>query len=207
MPSLGRSFWRSFRPFCWDMQSKKRKLQQPTPAQDSSCSAQQNWRNFRERLHDEVLHGDPRQHVTLNQNGLRTCCSFSLFLLTPEHRGVPTCFFFRKGVPVMKCHKLPRGPKSGKEKTHKHKQICGIVPGLGGCQTFVYVFFFRVIPYGGEKTHKQNPPQNPGTIPGKFCLRVLFFMCFFRSPPKTENFQDFRLGLKFSSENETFNRE
>ena len=54
---------------------------------------------------------------------------------------------------------------SGKEKTHKHKQICGIVPGLGGCQKFVYVFFFRVIPYGREKTHKQNYPQNPGTIP------------------------------------------
>ena len=35
--------------------------------------------------------------------------------------------------------------------------------------------FFRVIPYGGEKTHKQNP----GTIPWKFCLRVFFFMCFF----------------------------
>ena len=42
-------------------------------------------------------------------------------------------------------------PNSGKEKTHKHKQICGIVPGLGGCQKVVYVFFSRVIPYGGEK--------------------------------------------------------
>ena len=40
---------------------------------------------------------------------------------------------------------------SGKEKTHKHKQICGIVPGLGGCQNVVYVFF-GVIPYGGENT-------------------------------------------------------
>ena len=29
---------------------------------------------------------------------------------------------------------------SGK-KTRKHKQICGIVPGLGGCQKYVYVFF------------------------------------------------------------------
>ena len=29
----------------------------------------------------------------------------------------------------------------GKEKTHKRKQICGIVPGLGGCQNFVYVLF------------------------------------------------------------------
>ena len=59
---------------------------------------------------------------------------------------------------------VPQAAASRKEKTHKHKQIRGIVPGLGGCQNFVYVFF-RVIPYGGEKTHKQNPPQNPGTIP------------------------------------------
>ena len=70
---------------------------------------------------------------------------------------------------------------SGKEKTHKHKQICGIVPGLGGCQNLVYVFFFGPFLMGKRKTHKQNSPQNPGTIPGKFCLRVLFFMCFFRS--------------------------
>ena len=26
-------------------------------------------------------------------------------------------------------------------KTHKHKQICGIAPGLGGSQRFVDVFF------------------------------------------------------------------
>ena len=25
--------------------------------------------------------------------------------------------------------------------------------------------FFWVIPYGGEKTHKHNPPKNPGTVP------------------------------------------
>ena len=49
-------------------------------------------------------------------------------------------------------------------KTHKHKRICRIVPGLGGWQKCVYVFFW-VIPYGGGKTHKQNPPQNLGTIP------------------------------------------
>ena len=29
----------------------------------------------------------------------------------------------------------------------------------------LFMFFFRVIPHGGEKTHKQNPPINPGTIP------------------------------------------
>ena len=75
---------------------------------------------------------------------------------------------------------------SGKEKTHKHKQICGIVPGLGGYQKFVYVFF-RVIPYGAEKTHKQNSPQNPGTIPWKFCLRV-FSLCVFSLPTNGGNF-------------------
>ena len=52
---------------------------------------------------------------------------------------------------------------SGKEKAHQHKQSRRIVAGLGRCQKFVYVFF-RVIPYGGEKAHKQNPP-NPRLIP------------------------------------------
>ena len=64
-------------------------------------------------------------------------------------------------------------------KTHKHKQSCGIVPGLVGCQKLVYVFFSRVIP-----SHKPNPPKNPRTIPGKFCLSVFFFM-FFRSQFKS----------------------
>ena len=41
---------------------------------------------------------------------------------------------------------------SGKEKTHKHKQICGIVPGLGGCQNFVYVFFFGSFLMGEKNT-------------------------------------------------------
>ena len=39
-----------------------------------------------------------------------------------------------------------------------------IVPGLGGWQKFVYVFF-GVIPYGGKKHINKIPPQNPGTIP------------------------------------------
>ena len=51
------------------------------------------------------------------------------------------------------------GSKSGKEKTHKHKQICGIVPGLGGHQNFVYVFFFGSFLMGERKnthTHTQT---------------------------------------------------
>ena len=69
----------------------------------------------------------------------------------------------------------------GKEKTHKYKQICGIVPGLGGCQKFVYVFFWPFL-MGEKKTHKQNSSQNPGTIPGKLCLRVLFFTLTTHTP-------------------------
>ena len=53
--------------------------------------------------------------------------------------------------------------------------------GLGGCQKFVYVFFCGHSLWG-RKTHKQNSPKNPGTIPWTFCLRVLFFMCFFSLP-------------------------
>ena len=42
----------------------------------------------------------------------------------------------------------------GKKKHMNINKICGIVPGLGGWQKFVCVFFFWVMPYGGEKSHK-----------------------------------------------------
>ena len=69
-----------------------------------------------------------------------------------------------------------RGPKAHSKnsdfstplisKTHKHKQICGIVPGLGGCQKLVYVFFFSGHSFWGRKKHVNKiPPKNPGTIP------------------------------------------
>ena len=41
---------------------------------------------------------------------------------------------------------------SGKEKAHKHKRIWRDWVG-------VIFLFFVVMPYGGEKTHKQPPPQ------------------------------------------------
>ena len=50
---------------------------------------------------------------------------------------------------------------------------------LGGWQYFIHVFFCEgggggVIPCAGErKAHKQNHPQNLGTIPRKY------FLCFF----------------------------
>ena len=46
------------------------------------------------------------------------------------------------------------GPLFRERKTHKHKQICGIVPGLGGFQNFVYVFYFfgSFLRMGGKNT-------------------------------------------------------
>ena len=63
----------------------------------------------------------------------------------------------------------------GKEKTHKHKHIRGLAPGLSGSQNFVYVFFFPVvIPYGGEKHINKIPPKIPGQSREKFVY--VFFL-------------------------------
>ena len=55
-------------------------------------------------------------------------------------------------------------------KTHKQKQIRGIVPGLGGWQKLVYVIF-GVIPYGGEK-HINKIPRESWIFLRRFCLCV-----------------------------------
>ena len=55
-------------------------------------------------------------------------------------------------------------------KTHKHKQIRGIVPGLGGWQKAYLCVCFQ---YGEKEQVNKPPPPNPGTIPLKFCLCVL----------------------------------
>ena len=68
-------------------------------------------------------------------------------------------------------------------KTHKHKQICGIVPGLGGCQK-LFMCFFRVIPYGGEKTHKQNPPPPKSRDNPVEFMFTCFFLYVFLSLPR-----------------------
>ena len=58
--SLRRSFPRSFRA-CFAGTFRAKKTSAKTSAPNSHESAQQNWRNFRETLHDEVLQGDHRQ--------------------------------------------------------------------------------------------------------------------------------------------------
>ena len=69
----------------------------------------------------------------------------------------------------------------GGEKTNKHKQFRGIVQEMGVGQ-IVYVFPFFL---GKRETHKQNSQEiskkgrdNPGTIPGKYCLCVFLFIGF-----------------------------
>ena len=64
-----------------------------------------------------------------------------------------------------------------KKKTHKHKQIRGIVPGLGGRQKSVYVFFWD-IPYG-EKHINKIPPKIRGQS-REDVVYVLFSLCVFR---------------------------
>ena len=44
--------------------SEQKKTPAKTSAPNSHDLAQQNWRNFRGKLHDEVLQGDPRQPKT-----------------------------------------------------------------------------------------------------------------------------------------------
>ena len=44
---------------------------------------------------------------------------------------------------------------------HRHEQIWGIVPGLGGWQKYVYAFMGSFLT-GEKETHKQNPQKIPG---------------------------------------------
>ena len=60
--------------FCWDIQSKQ-KTSAKTSALNPHDPAQQNWRNFREKLHDEVLQGGPSpKGVALNRDGCDKSC-------------------------------------------------------------------------------------------------------------------------------------
>ena len=91
--------------------------------------------------------------------------------------------------PSLNATRCVRSPMiSGKEKTHKHKQSCGIVPGLGGCQKVVYVcvFFFSFLV--GEKKHiNKIPPKIPGQsreiFVYVFVLYVFFFAPYYPSFP------------------------
>ena len=70
----------------------------------------------------------------------------------------------------------------GKKQTHKHKRICRIVPGLGGCQKCVCVFFFFGSFLMGDKKHiNKIPPKMPGQSRENVVYVFFLFMCFCRS--------------------------
>ena len=81
-----------------------------------------------------------------------------------------------------------RGPQSlvdqGKKKHININKFSGLSRDWVGAKN-LFMCFFRVIPYGGEKTHKQNPPQIPGQSRENFvyvisslCVCVCFFFFF-----------------------------
>ena len=86
-----------------------------------------------------------------------------LSVATPAEHAVKKYFFY--------CLQTFR-----ERKTHKHKQICGIVPGLGGCQFFSGSFLM------GKKRHiNKITPKIPGQSREKF-VYVFFCLCVFFAP-------------------------
>ena len=109
-------------------------------------------------------------------------------LMTPNrlHGGVATTSwmiaqFCAVAILIAFADGYPLFQRSGKEKTHKHKQICGIVLGLGGfaksCSCVCGSFLM------GEKEHiNKIPPKIPGQFHETFVY--VFFSSFAFSPPK-----------------------
>ena len=74
-----------------------------------------------------------------------------------------------------------RVSSQGKEKTHKHKQICGIVPGLGGAKNLFMCFFFGSFLMGEKKHINKIPPKIPGQSRENF-VYVFCSLCVFFAP-------------------------
>ena len=79
------------------------------------------------------------------------------------------------------------GHRVSKNLRHEHKQICGIFPGLGGCQILFMFMFFGVVPYGVD-TNKQNTPP---PIPGQSRKTYVYVFFFFFVP------QFFQVEIRF----------
>ena len=122
-------------------------------------------------------------------------CSFSSFLpmkqLFSHHLSLPNIGRVLSEWALRPLLKFMCAPFIRGRKTNRHKQISGVVPGLGGWQDSVYVCFqslggvagfclcvWGVIPCG-EKNHINIIPQIPGTIPRKFCLGAFLRLFFF----------------------------
>ena len=96
---------------------------------------------------------------------------------------------------MLRKPRKPRKPRSTRwnfwkqireiKKTSKHKQTRGIVPGLGGCQKFVDVFFFlgSFLMDGGGK-HINKIPKKSRDNPMKLLFNFFFRYVFFSLPNK-----------------------
>ena len=80
-------------------------------------------------------------------------------------------FYFSRALAALHFHNL-RG--SGNEKTHTHAQIWGLVPGLGGWQEFVYVFFW--VHSLWEKKHINKLPRKSWDHPMNMFFYVFFVL-------------------------------
>ena len=73
---------------------------------------------------------------------------------------------FERGRTRKKHGKLPPTPdilgfpKVRERKTHKHNQICEIVPGLGGWRKSIYVLFWGHCLWGRKNTYTKSPPKS-----------------------------------------------
>ena len=69
---------------------------------------------------------------------------------------------------------------SGKEKHININKFGGLSRDWVGGKN-LFMCFLWVIPYGGEKTHKQNPPQNPVTI-REMLVYMSCYLCVYSLP-------------------------
>ena len=65
----------------------------------------------------------------------------------------------------------------GKRKHININSFRGIVSGLVGGK-MLFICFSGVIPFEGEKAHRQNPPKIPAQSREFFCLCMFFCVCF-----------------------------
>ena len=101
--------------------------------------------------------------------------------------GLPNRNFFGINSVIFLCAMGMTERESG-QKTHEHKQIWGIIPGLGEWQKFVCLCFIfgggggGVIPFHGRENTKKNTTKSRDN-PVK-CLFTYFFFSGFCSLPR-----------------------
>ena len=92
-----------------------------------------------------------------------------------------SCFFFQVFVSTTGLESFSLRPENQGKKKHININKFAGLSGTGWVQKTCLCVFFRVIPCGGEKTHKQNSPKIPGQ-PRENFVYVSFSLCVFFAP-------------------------